>query len=240
MIQITTTPVLEKVAIEVTKKGTAVLSFSVKVVETDTTLQNRFVKFTVDWGNGQPLITASGSGSSGATRSYSVTYKPGLYQIKIHAWNERSPVADTADYFIFVTVTAGKTDPKKPGVLFGPILPKDDGFPNRDQWKLQRGTDLEIISSSIKMLLITNLGDRIMQPDYGTNLRSILFEHDITTVETLAKEDITFAVSKWEPRARLLSLSVTRTGDSREAHINAVFESTVHQSQFPLEVTITP
>lgn len=235
MIQITTTPVLEKVEVSVAKNGTATLSFSVKVTETDLSLSIRYVGFTIDWGDGSAPVEVLGS--VGILRSYSVTYKPGIYQIRIHAWNERSPTPDTADYFISVKVTNLEPEAKKPGVLYGPILPKDEGFPNRDQWKMQRGTDLEVISSSIKMLLITNLGDRIMQPDYGTNLRSILFEHDITTIETLAKEDILSALSKWEPRAKLLSLSVTRK-QAREAHISAIFESTVHQSHFPVEVTI--
>lgn len=241
MLQITTVPVLEKVDVPVDpKKGTATLAFTFKVTESDTALQNRAITGTVTWGNGSAPASFSGSGSSGVTRTFSVIYKPGVYQIRISAQNKRSPNPDIADYFIVVTVTAKKAEPKRPSILYGPILPKDSGYPNDEQWKLNAGTDIEIIESSIKMLLITSPGDRIMQPDYGTNLRRLLFEHDVSIAETLAKEDISFAMSKWEPRARLLSLAVTREQNKRQAQISAIFESFVHQSQIPVDLTITP
>lgn len=248
MIKITTSPTIEKLSAVVGYKGTYKLSSVILTVEeTDTSLANRLVSGTVSWGNGAADFEFEGSysgitpqGVSAGITLPSQRYSPGFYQIRISAVNARFPKPDAADYLITLQIDPKTRVEKSPqGVLYGPILPKDDGTPNESQWNLDSGSDLNIIVSSIKMLLITNIGDRIMLPSYGTNLRSLLFEHDITTVETLAREDISFAVNRWEPRASLQSLSIKRDSANKEARIQAVFLSSVHRTQFPVDVTIT-
>lgn len=71
-------------------------------------------------------------------------------------------------------------------------------------------TNREQIYSNIRNLLLTSKGERYMLPDFGTNLRYILFENitsEDTFVETI-KNDISDAFKEWLPYLTLEKLTV--------------------------------
>ena len=71
-------------------------------------------------------------------------------------------------------------------------------------------TNREQIYSNIRNLLLTSKGERYMLPDFGTNLRYILFENitsEDTFVETI-KTDISDAFKEWLPYLTLEKLTV--------------------------------
>jgi len=121
-------------------------------------------------------------------------------------------------------------------LIYGPILPKDEGYPNTSQWNFDRGTDLEILASSLKMLLLTRQGERIMEPDYGTRLHSLLFLPQTSGFESVVQHEITEALTRWEPRVELRYFQVEKTGD-REIKVTATFASRLNQSEFVLPLT---
>lgn len=55
----------------------------------------------------------------------------------------------------------------------------------------------ESIKQNFKMLLLTNPGERIMNPDYGVGLRQILFEQDAVNVKSLIISRINEQVKKY-------------------------------------------
>jgi uncharacterized protein len=80
------------------------------------------------------------------------------------------------------------------------------GFPPT----FSRGIDsVEMISdetdvhSSIEILLATTIGERIMQPDYGCNLKDMLFEPLDENLRTYFKRQIEQAILLFEPRVIL-------------------------------------
>ena len=70
-------------------------------------------------------------------------------------------------------------------------------------------SDDEDIQQSLNILLTTAVGERIMRPDYGCDLRPYLFEPINTTLETLIKDIVETAILYHEPRIELLDLTLT-------------------------------
>lgn len=62
------------------------------------------------------------------------------------------------------------------------------------------------IKESLYILMSTTPGERIMQPEYGCNIRSLVFEHFTLSVETMARELIRRAILFFESRVTVNSI----------------------------------
>ena len=66
--------------------------------------------------------------------------------------------------------------------------------------------DASAIKQAIINLLLTNKGEKLFNPQYGSNIRSYLFEPlDYGTAQQIIG-NIEFTVSKWEPRIQILNI----------------------------------
>jgi hypothetical protein len=64
------------------------------------------------------------------------------------------------------------------------------------------------VINALKNLILTNHYERPFQPDLGSNVRKLLFEHmDIITAAALEKE-IEQTITNFEPRVQILDISV--------------------------------
>ena len=87
------------------------------------------------------------------------------------------------------------------GISFPPRLGPDG------RWAWSSGA--ENIRESIRVILLTQSGERIMEPDFGGGLQSFLFEPNNASTHRLIQERIKQALARWEPRIRLDSIDVT-------------------------------
>jgi hypothetical protein len=71
-------------------------------------------------------------------------------------------------------------------------------------------TTLEQAGHNIKNLLLTAKGERVMQPDFGSNLRSLLFEQEDENLNVDIKEAIQEAMSTWLPYITISSVDITQ------------------------------
>lgn len=69
-------------------------------------------------------------------------------------------------------------------------------------------TGEEDINASLHILLSTTIGERIMQPQYGCNLKSFLFDPMNVTMEAYIKKLVGDAIIYFEPRISLEKLTV--------------------------------
>lgn len=69
------------------------------------------------------------------------------------------------------------------------------------------------IKADLLQLLLTNPGERVMLPAYGTPLRKLMFEPNDPSLEIEAKRMIIDSISRWEKRIELSSVSVTSNVD---------------------------
>ncbi len=67
---------------------------------------------------------------------------------------------------------------------------------------------LEDIRESLRILLSTDRGERVMLPAYGCDLRRRVFRALTTTLITEIKDLVEQAIVLWEPRIELLSVVV--------------------------------
>ena len=64
----------------------------------------------------------------------------------------------------------------------------------------------EQASSNLKNLILTNKGERVGQPEFGTNLTSILFEPITPDIGDRIEASISEAISKWLPYITIVNV----------------------------------
>ena len=85
------------------------------------------------------------------------------------------------------------------------------GFPptfSKDTGGVSLISDVEDINSSLNILLSTTVGERILQPLYGCNLKDLLFEPVTLTMLTRMETLIQDAIIYFEPRIKLLDIEL--------------------------------
>ena len=92
-----------------------------------------------------------------------------------------------------------------PDVRIGLKLPFDRG---RAGLFAQSETTLEQAGSNIKNLLLTAKGERVMQPDFGSRLRELLFEQYTEDLTERIREEIGEAMSTWLPYINIAKVDI--------------------------------
>lgn len=73
--------------------------------------------------------------------------------------------------------------------------------------------DEEAVKESIKNLILTDRGERLMRPYIGGNIRAMLFENITPITIKMIQEQIKETITTYEPRARLIDVVVTSAID---------------------------
>jgi len=102
-----------------------------------------------------------------------------------------------------------------------PITKNPLGF-----FKVQSG--LSQIKSDLLILLLTNPGERVFLPDYGTPLKRLLFEQNDTALEQQAREMIAESIKKWEPRVAINQIEVTKDINEKNLSEYDALQDTQH------------
>jgi len=92
-------------------------------------------------------------------------------------------------------------------------------------------TNKRAIKSDLMHLLLTNKGERLYQPEFGTDLKKFLFEPNIVTVQKNIQQEIQSAIDKFIPNLKVDTLEVERIEDSEHAVI-VKLEYTVTNNAF--------
>ena len=77
-----------------------------------------------------------------------------------------------------------------------------------------------------------------MLPDYGTNLRQIIFAQNLDSVDSVVSQEITQALNVYEPRVGLQSLQINRDPNARNVNVNATFLSKVAAQPFEVNLQL--
>ena len=163
-------------------------------------------------------------------------YSSGLYYAVLTASNFRAPAPETAEARLELSLRASIGSKAKQPVLFGPILPADIGFPNPSQWNFNTAEDIRALASNVKMILITEPGDRLMMPDYGCSLRQFLWEPSLDTTSNDIVAEIRRAITTWEPRVTIGALNAEL--QERSITVTATLVSRLNQERFQLNVEL--
>ena len=69
--------------------------------------------------------------------------------------------------------------------------------------------DVDQLKANILQLILTNPGERVMLPSFGTGLRKYIFEPNDTTLRDNVRIEISNAIQKWEPRILITDIEVS-------------------------------
>lgn len=109
-----------------------------------------------------------------------------------------------------------------------PFLGKGWSFPpefNKDEQSVKMLSDEDDINSSLNILFSTSIGERIMLPKYGANLKDYLFDPVDTSMKAYIKDLIKTAILYFEPRIELNDITLTAMND--EGMIEIILDYTV-------------
>jgi phage baseplate assembly protein W len=218
---------------------------TVAIEETDLLLRNRHVQGSITWGDGTANVEIPRQaiifGTTTAATTYSKTFTPGRYVVIVRANNFRSPTSDSDIFIAFIDtteVTFATLSQDSDIISVGPIMSRDVGFPNADQWNFNIGRGIETVESSIRMLLSIAKGERLMNPEYGTNLNRIVFEQDdgSGSVDTQVQDEILLAVEQFAPFVSVQSISLNRQNSSNAVNIDVRFFARPNQHTFQVNL----
>lgn len=80
-------------------------------------------------------------------------------------------------------------------------------------------TNAEKSISNLKTLLLTRLGERYMQPEFGTRISEAIFEPNTEELINVLNESITTAINKWLPDINIITIDVNTDNDDRARNI---------------------
>ncbi|MFL5659497.1 MAG: GPW/gp25 family protein [Ktedonobacteraceae bacterium] len=78
------------------------------------------------------------------------------------------------------------------------------------------------VRESIRTILMTDLRERIMLPDFGGGLGNFLFEPNTVTTRHLIQDRITKSLAQWEPRLQVESVDVEADADDSQAAVATI------------------
>jgi len=96
------------------------------------------------------------------------------------------------------------------------------GFPPRvgADGRLAWSQGEQNVRESIRLILLTEPGERIMREGFGCGLRQFLFEPNTVATRQLIRERITESIGRWEPRVKVQEVTVE--ADSDNARLAAI------------------
>jgi hypothetical protein len=87
-------------------------------------------------------------------------------------------------------------------------------------------TTQEQVISNLKNLLLTRKGERLMQPNFGTNIYDTLFENNTEDVRSLLKKTITKDINVWLPYITVNDIKISTSNDMHQLTIAIHFQIT--------------
>ncbi|HQU84103.1 MAG TPA: GPW/gp25 family protein [Pyrinomonadaceae bacterium] len=124
----------------------------------------------------------------------------------------------------------------------GKIFGKGISFPPRigADGRIVWSEGEENIRESIKVILLTELNERLYLPNFGGGLNKFLFEPNTATTRQLIRDRITKALAEWEPRITVQSVSVEPdTQDLQTANVTINYKLVATQSSERVGLTVT-
>ena len=92
------------------------------------------------------------------------------------------------------------------------------------------------VKESLKNLILTDRGERLMQPNLGGNIRAMLFENMTPAGLKLIEEQVRTTIEIYEPRAELLDVIVGGNLDDNMVKVTVKFF--IKNQEQPVELDV--
>ena len=83
--------------------------------------------------------------------------------------------------------------------------------------------DEDSVKESLKNLILTDRGERLMQPEVGGDIRAMLFENMTPAGLKLIEDQVRTTIEIYEPRATLQDVIVSSSLDDNTVRVKVIF-----------------
>lgn len=95
------------------------------------------------------------------------------------------------------------------------------------------------VREAIYVILMTALGERLMRPQFGAGLERLLFEPNTVATRHMIEDQVSVALSRWEPRIHLESVTVVPDpADSESAIVTITYKLVATHQNDQLSMTV--
>ena len=108
-------------------------------------------------------------------------------------------------------------------------------FANPMSGDVGKKTGVSAVKSAIVSILKTNHNERMFQPEFGSNIRALLFEQMNPITEERIKTEVENAVRNHEPRAEVLGITVEGQEEQNRYLVSILFNVTSEAEPQKLE-----
>ncbi|QMP83939.1 MAG: hypothetical protein [Caudoviricetes sp.] len=91
--------------------------------------------------------------------------------------------------------------------------------------QLAKVTNERSINQSLKNIILTDLGERLFQPNFGSNVRSLLFDNNLESNLTAIEFYISNSINLSEPRVNLIEVNLQIGNNDNEVVVNIVYNT---------------
>ncbi len=96
-------------------------------------------------------------------------------------------------------------------------------FANPMNGDIGKSTGATAVKRAIVGILKTNFNERMFQPEFGSNIRALLFEPMNPITEQRMRTEIEEAVKRHEPRAQVIGINVEGQEEQNRYLVNILF-----------------
>ena len=97
------------------------------------------------------------------------------------------------------------------------------------------------LQSNVKNLLLTQKGERLAQPTFGSDLQKLVFEPNDGELEEKISNAIESAISQWLPQLTVEKIDIDATADIKDKNqvdISIIFTAKYNQQNFSVKFKI--
>jgi|TARA_R100000995_G_scaffold65280_1_gene34316 phage baseplate assembly protein W len=88
---------------------------------------------------------------------------------------------------------------------------------------------LEQAKHNLKNLLLTHIGERVGQPEFGSRMRELCFEQQDDELPVKIEEEVKRAVSNWLPYINVIQVNtLTEEGDRNKVFVEVQYTTTLN------------
>jgi phage baseplate assembly protein W len=112
-------------------------------------------------------------------------------------------------------------------------------FTARPSGDVYKKIDAAAVKQSVKNLLLTSRYEKPFQPNFGANLNSALFALDTDYDPDYIQDLIADAIAKYEPRARVLEISLNLLPETNALDATIIFQVVNTNETVSVDVSLT-
>lgn len=89
----------------------------------------------------------------------------------------------------------------------------NENFVTDAQGDIKKSLNIEAVLTSIDNILRTNKGERVMLPEFASDLHSLLFENLNDALAQMLSDSIKTAIETWDNRVKVLNIKMEPNAD---------------------------